>query len=186
MAVVVVGVFGIMQLKFQQSFGFIIVRQILFIVRVLDTSTDTHMVETGFVSPRRPFEEFPFLVFCMRCSHVETWCIKFLMASYLANTLPVSGCYLRSTENYYSGDSAVTRSQCLARQVDTFSASVLGAFGRIAHFLCSEVDSNLEVFSLRSHAEWSCVLSRFQSWYVLLALGNLELLLRGSRGWQYV
>ena len=42
MAVVVVGVFGIMQLQYQQSFDFIIVPQILFIVRVLDISADMH------------------------------------------------------------------------------------------------------------------------------------------------
>ena len=42
LAVVVVDVSGIMQLKFQQPFEYIIVPQILFIVRVLDISADTH------------------------------------------------------------------------------------------------------------------------------------------------
>ena len=64
--------------------------------------------------------------------------------------------------------------------VDTCSASVLGAFGRITHIFYGEVDSKSEVFSLRSHAEWRSVLSRcssFQSWYALLAFGNLEITL---------
>ena len=42
LTVVVVDVSGIIQLKFQQSFEYIIVPQILFIVRVLDISADTY------------------------------------------------------------------------------------------------------------------------------------------------
>ena len=66
----------------------------------------------------------------------------------------------------------------LGSKVDTCSASRRRASGRIAHFFYGEVDSNSEVFSLRSHAEWRSVLSRcfsLQSWHALLALGNLEI-----------
>ena len=42
LAVVVVDVSRIMQLKIQQSFEYVVVPQILFIVRVLDISEDTH------------------------------------------------------------------------------------------------------------------------------------------------
>ena len=42
LAVVVVDVSGIMQLRFQQSFEYVVVPQTLFIVRVLDISEDTH------------------------------------------------------------------------------------------------------------------------------------------------
>ena len=44
--------------------------------------------------------------------------------------------------------------------VDTCSASVLGAFEQILHIFCGEMDSDLEVFSLRARAEWRRVLSR--------------------------
>ena len=61
----------------------------------------------------------------------------------------------------------------LGSTVDTCSASVT------VHIFYGEVDSNSEVFCLRSHAEWSSVLSRCfssQSWCALLALGNLEII----------
>ena len=70
---------------------------------------------------------------------------------------------------------------------DTCSASILGAVGRILHIFYGEVDSDLEVFSLRSHVEWRSVLSRCfssQSWYASSHLEIWKLLLRGSRGWQ--
>ena len=66
----------------------------------------------------------------------------------------------------------------LGPTVDTCSASVRGAFGRILHIFHGEAESDPEVFSLRSHAEWRNVLSRrfsSQSWYALLVLGNLEI-----------
>ena len=80
--------------------------------------------------------------------------------------------------------------------MDTYSASVLGAVGRILHIFYGEMDSDLEVFSLRSHAERRSVLSRCFS---ELALGNyffevheagsgemaqiFGCFLRASRGW---
>ena len=50
-------------------------------------------------------------------------------------------------------------------------------------FFYGEVDSISEVLSFRSHAEWRSVLRRcfsLQSWYAMLALGNLKLFLRSS------
>ena len=100
----------------------------------------------------------------------------FLTASYLAVTRPVSGCCVWNTEIWILreilrfGRNAWLDSGC--------SASVGCAFGRIAHIFYGEVDSNSEVFCLRSHAELRSVLSRCfssQSWYALLALGNLEI-----------
>ena len=61
--------------------------------------------------------------------------------------------------------------------VITCSASVRGAFGRIAHIFYGEADSNSEVSCLLSHAEWRGVHSRYfssQSLFAMLAHGNLE------------
>ena len=73
----------------------------------------------------------------------------------------------------------------LGSTVDTCSAPVLGAFGRILHIV---YESDPEVFSLRTHAEWRSVLSRCfssQSWYARSHLEKWKLLLRGSRCWQW-
>ena len=102
----------------------------------------------------------------------------FLMASYLAVTRPVLGCCVWYTEIWILweilrlfGRNAWLDSGYMFR-ISTWR------FGRIAHIFYGEVDSNSEVFCLRSHAEWRSVLSRCfssQSWYALLALGNLEI-----------
>ena len=62
----------------------------------------------------------------------------------------------------------------LGSTVDTCSAPVLGAFGRILHIV---YESDPEVFSLRTHAEWRSVLSRCftsQSWYASPSLSWLH------------
>ena len=71
----------------------------------------------------------------------------------------------------------------LGSTVDTRSASVLGAFGRVLHIFYREMDSDPKVFSLRSHAEWRIVLSRCfssQSWYASSHLEIRKVFLRGS------
>ena len=119
---------------------------------------------------------------------MEIWCIISFTSSYLAVFTSASGCCLWST-GYLIFPEILACFSCamLGSTVDTRSASVLGAFGRIAHFFYFEVDSDPEVFGLRSHAEWRSVLSRCCSSQSRYASSNLEfgkLLLRGSRGWQ--
>ena len=100
---------------------------------------------------------------------VRTW--KF-GAVFIFALVSVEYCKLDS-----SGDSVVIRAQCLDRQW----THVLHQYFALLNEFCTfhgVVDSDPEVFSLRSQAEWGSVLSRCfssQSQYALLALGNLEI-----------
>ena len=78
-----------------------------------------------------------------------------------------------------SGGSAALRAQRLARQWIHVLASVRGVFGRIAHNFYVDVDSNPEVFFLRSHAEWRSVLSRY---FRCVEIGIFYA--RAVRGWK--
>ena len=68
--------------------------------------------------------------------------------------------------------------QCLVRQWIRGLRQYL-AFGQISHNFCIDVDSDREVFGLRSHAEVQPMLHS-QSLDALLALGTLETLLTVS------
>ena len=100
----------------------------------------------------------------------------FLLASNLAVPCPVFGCCLWSTaENWILREMLIFFGAMLGSTVDACSASVLGAFGRMLHIFYGEVDSDPELYSLRSHAEWRSVLSRLSVLVCVLALGNPDI-----------
>ena len=79
----------------------------------------------------------------------------FFTTLYQAVLCPVFGRCMWGTELGFPGDARFFGEAMLGSTVDTCSASVLGAFGRILHIFYGEVDADP-----RSHAEWRSVLSR--------------------------
>ena len=85
---------------------------------------------------------------CSRCSHLK-----------IGSLSSVSGCCMWNTDYWILGEMTWSMGGMLGSTVDKMSATVL-SFGRISHIFYVAVDSNSEVSSLRSHAEWRSVLSR--------------------------
>ena len=107
--------------------------------------------------PRRLLEDF-LILGCSRCSHLEIGTV-FLYDLYLAVFISMSGCCVWDAEHWILREVTLAVAQCLARRWLHVLRQYL-AFGRIAHIFYVAMDSNPEVSGLRSHAEWSRVLSR--------------------------
>ena len=134
----------------------------------LPSSYSQARAEPGSIIMRQStmaFRRIPFLGFWLAQFAPGNMVPYFPMALYLAVTCPVSGCCMWFMELDSSGDYALTRGQCLARQWIHVLHQCL-VLDEFTHSFYVEVDSNPVAFSLRSHAKWRSVLRRcfsFQS-----------------------
>ena len=128
-----------------------------------------------YVSLRRPFEEFRFLGFLLALFALGKWCIIYLGLVSGSHSSCVWVLRVEYSELDFSGDSAVTRVQCLAEQWIHVLRQYVALFDefcmkwtRILRFSVSVLTQNGEVCSADAS---------------VLSLG-MRAFLRGSRGWQ--
>ena len=92
------------------------------------------------VSLRRLQEEFPFLRFLLTLIALGNLVHYFLIPSHLAVTRHVTVCCMWNTEIRILREILRLFGAMFGSTVDTCTASVLGAFGRITHIFYNEVD----------------------------------------------